>query len=469
MRAPDPDPQPPTTQARAQVRALARLAPPIVLARAGWMFLSFVDVVMVGRFSTEELAYMSLGSSVISVAYVAMMGLMLGTLVVSSNLFGERRYSQLGAVWRRSLPYALALGCAIMVMTWFAEPLLRASGQSDTMAREAGRVIRIYGYGMPLGGLVYVTSAYFLEGIKRPLPAMVLMLGANVANVGLNWVLVYGHLGFEPMGAAGSAWATSTVRMLLTAGIVAWIWHMPGARLMGVRRPYTGGFRAWAEQRRLGYAAGLSFGIEHVAFVMLFVFAGLLGTLELAALTIVFNTFALFFMAAAGLASATAVQVGIAWGQRRARDMDLAGWTGWALTMVVLSGPALAMLLVPGLFVRLYTDDPALVALAVPLYVLGGYALLLDTSQTIWQNALRGRHDKWFPTFSHFLSYVVLMIPLAWHLAFTRGHRAEGLFEAVIVASVLSTLLLAGRFVALSRATARAGGVGVQAPDAPPP
>lgn len=139
-------------------KVMLRLAVPIVLARAGWMFMSLVDVVMVGRFHTNELAYMSLSTTLISIAYVPMMGLMLGTLVITSNLFGQKRYSEIGGVWRRSLPYALLLGVLLMMLTYFAEALLLVTGQDPVIAREAGELIRIYGYGMPLGGLVFVTS-----------------------------------------------------------------------------------------------------------------------------------------------------------------------------------------------------------------------------------------------------------------------------------------------------------------------
>lgn len=443
---------------RRQLRAFARLAPPIIVTRAGWMFLGFADVVMVGRYDTRELAWMSLATSLVSVAYVAMMGMMLGTLIVASNLYGERRYSEIGAVWRRSLPYAFTLGVIILLLSLAAEWFLRVTGQSAEMAHEAGQLVRIYGYGMPLGGLVYVTSQYFLEGVKRPRPAMLLMLAANLINVGLNWIFIFGHLGFEPMGAAGSAWATTVIRILLAVGIIAYILNMPGARIFGVRRPWRGGFRAWSEQRRLGYAAGLSYGIEHLSFVMLFLFAGLLGALELAAVTIVFNTFAIFFMIAAGIASATAVQVGVAWGQRRPRDMMLAGWSGWGLMMVILLLPTLAMIFTPGVFANVYSNDGALIRLALPMYVLGGLALLLDTTQTVWANALRARHDKWFATASHFVSYIAIMVPLAWYLAFPLGHRGEGLFEALILASIVSVALLTGRFVQLARRDRHASG-----------
>lgn len=443
---------------RIQTHALAmvRLALPIVFARAGWMFMSFVDLLMVGRFDTVELAYMSLASIMISVAYVTMMGMMLGTLVTTSNLFGQQRYGDLGAVWRRSIPYAFTLGSLILLATLFSEPILLIAGQDPNVARNAGEVMRVYGYGMPLGGLVFVTCQYFLEGIKRPIPAMVLMLVANLINVGLNWVLIYGHFGFDALGAVGSAWATTIIRIFLTVGLIIYIFNMRDAEKYGVRRRYRGGFKAWAEQRRIGYAAGLSFGIEHMGFVLLFMFAGMLGTLDLAAVTIVFNAFGLCFMVASGIASAAAVQVGIAYGEQSARGMALAGWTGFGLQLAVLFLPAVLMVTVPGSFARIYTDDPALIALAMPIYVLGGIALLMDTTQMLWSNVLRARHDKWFATLSHFACYMVIMVPLSWYCAFTLDHRGEGLFEALIIASVISVSLLTGRFVHLCNKDIRA-------------
>lgn len=441
---------------RIHALAMLRLAAPIVMARAGWMFMSFIDILMVGRFDTVELAYLSLASILISVAYVTMMGMMLGTLVTTSNLFGQRRYSEIGAVWRRSLPYAFVLGSLILLATLFSNSFLLMAGQDADVAKKAGNLMRIYGYGMPFGGLVYVTCQYFLEGIKRPVPAMLLMLVANVINVGLNWILIYGHWGFDPLGAAGSAWATTIIRILLTLGLITYILTMHDADKLGVRQAYTGGFKAWAEQRRIGYAAGLSFGIEHMAFVMLFVFAGMLGTLELAAVTIVFNAFGLCFMVASGIANAAAVHVGIAYGRQSVRGMALAGWTGCGLQLGVLFIPAVLMITVPGGFARVYSNDPALVALAMPIFVLGGVALLLDTTQTLWSTVLRARHDKWFATISHFSCYMLLMVPLAWYFAFTLEHAGEGLFEALIIASVISVTVLTGRFAYLCKKDERA-------------
>ena len=81
---------------------------------------------------------------------------------------------------------------------------------------------------------------------------------------------------------------------------------------------------------------------------------------------------------------------------------------------------------------------------------MAGFALLLDTTQTLWANALRAMHDKWFPTASHVISYVSLMVPLAWYLAFSEQRGSAGLFEALIVASVVSATALSWRFMRLA-------------------
>lgn len=435
---------------RGHTTDLLRLAVPIIIARVGWMTMGLVDTAMVGRFDTSQLAFQSMAGTVVGILFVPTMGLMLGALIITANAFGEERFAECGAVWRRAMPYATVLGLILTVFCLFGEEVLLALKIDAEIAQGAGRVTAIYGYGMPLG-IVYIASMYFLEGIKRPLPGVALMAVANLMNVGLNWVLIYGNLGFPAMGAEGSAWATTILRFFLTAGILLYIWFMPEAERFGVRSKAAGGWRAGTEQRRLGYAAGLSLAVEHTSFIALFIFSGWLGVLAVASMNIVFGVFGFFFMAAAGISSATGVLVGNAWGRRDLSDASFSGWTGLAFTGFVLTPAAALLLLAPATIGSLFTDDAAVIAAAVPLYMLGGFSLVLDGAQTVLANALRARHDKWFPTGSHTVSYGFLMVPFAWYLAFPAGHGTVGLMESFVVASVVSVGLLAGRFHWLSR------------------
>ncbi len=175
-------------------------------------------------------------------------------------------------------------------------------------------MVRVIGFGLPAYTL-FLTTTFFLEGMRRPLPGMTMMIGGNVVNVGLNWIFVYGHLGLPAMGAVGSAWATTGVRVFLAVGLVAYVWTMADAERLGVRGGARTPWRAWRHQRRLGYAAAASIGVEGAAFATLNVFAGWLGVLPLAAFAIALNLISIVFMAAVGIGAATAVRVGIAHGR----------------------------------------------------------------------------------------------------------------------------------------------------------
>ena len=365
------------------------------------------------------------------------------------------------------MPYAVALGTVLSFFCLFATDILLLVGIEEHIAVGAGRPAEVYGYAMPFG-MIYIASMYFLEGIKRTLPGLLLMVVANILNIGLNWLLVYGNWGFSAMGAEGSAWATTVIRIVMVIGMVGYIWWMADWEKFGIRLKPKGGWRAWAEPAPARLCAGLSFGIEHGAFTCFFLFAGLMGEITIAAMNITFVVFGFFFMVAAGISSATGVQVGDAYGRRDARDIRFSGWTGMWFTGAVLIVPSLILIFAPRTLGAMFSDDAVVIAAAVPLYMLSAGAMILDGVQTVLANALRGRHDKWFPTMSHTVSYIVLMVPLSALLAFSFDRGAEGLMEAFIIASVVSVALLATRFAWLAREDRRRGFI-VAPKDAEPP
>ncbi|HBT43877.1 MAG TPA: MATE family efflux transporter, partial [Rhodospirillaceae bacterium] len=199
---------------RRHLGELIRLAVPTVISRFGVLMIAQVDAVMVGHAATAELAYLNIGNAVVINIIVACMGLLLGTLVMTSNAFGAEDYRACGAAWRRSLPMAFGLGLIGLIIAWQGRDLMEILGQTGDLAAGSGAVAHIMGLGV-LPVLIFLTTNFFLEGLRRPLPGMVLMLLANLLNVGLNWVFVYGTGPVPPMGAEGAAWATTIVRWAL--------------------------------------------------------------------------------------------------------------------------------------------------------------------------------------------------------------------------------------------------------------
>jgi MATE family multidrug resistance protein len=431
-------------------RDLVVLAAPVVVARSGIMVMGLVDTVMVGRFSAQELAYLGIGLAPVTVLILILTGLLMGTLVVTAAAFGSGDERGCGAVWRRSLPYALALGTAAAAICALGEPMLHLLGQSPELAREGGAVVRVIGLGLP-GAALFLTSTFFLEGLRRPLPGMAMMIAANLVNAALNWIFVYGHFGLPAMGAVGSAWATTGVRLFLALGLVGYVWTMADAGRYGVRAAAPTPWRAWARQRRIGYAAATSIGVEGTAFSALNVFSGWLGVLPLAAFSIALNLITIVFMVAIGIGAATAVRVGMAHGRGDAPEVALAGWTGLGVAVFAMAAFAVIFAFAPEALAAAYTTDAALRAAAAPLIAISAWILIADGGQGVMANALRGRGETWGPTLLHTTSYVVIMIPLGWLLAFPLGRGAVGLYEAILIASVVSVTLLSARFAWLGR------------------
>lgn len=432
------------TGALHRVRELTRQAVPVIVARSGVMLLALVDTIMVGRFAADDLAVLGLALTLVTTMLLAGIGLMMGTLVLAAACHGSGHLAACGVVWRRSLAYAAVLGVAMAIVCGWGEPLLLHLGQAPELAARAGPVVLVLGLGL-LPQLIFVTTQYFLEGIRRPAPGMLMMLAANLLNVALNWIFVYGHLGLPPLGALGSAWATTIVRTWLAAAAVLYVLTMADRERYLVADPAAPAPSAKL-QRRLGYASGLSIGVEGAAFNTLGLFAGWLGAMPLAAYTIGLNLIAFVFMVAVGFGAATAVQVGAASGRGDRHEARLSGWTGLAMATSVMALIALAIDAAPAAIVALYTDDPALARTTAPVIAFLALVVVADGGQGVMAGAVRGLGDTWVASGLHAAAFVLVMVPAGWLLAIGAGRGTVGLFEAMFLGCAAAWAVLAWRF-----------------------
>jgi MATE family multidrug resistance protein len=219
-----------------------------------------------------------------------------------------------------------------------------------------------------------------------------------------------------------------------------------------VRTPLGAGW--WPRSRAhryFGLASGASYGIESAAFAAIQFFAGILGTLPLAAYSVQHVVFALVFMIALGIASATSVRVGIAHGQQDWPNRAMAAWSGFGLAIATLAAIGGFLAMFPTAVAAIFTDNATLALAAAPLIAFSAYALIFDGGQVVIASALRGAGETWAPTAIHMVSYLVVMIPAGWIFAFTLNYGALGLVGAIILASAVSVTLLSIRFIAISR------------------
>ncbi|MBS0363971.1 MAG: MATE family efflux transporter [Proteobacteria bacterium] len=442
---------------RTELAELLKLSGPVVISRLGIMAMGLSDAIVVGRYSAVQLGYHALGWAPSSVIVTMAIGLLTGIQVMTARAIGQGRRSETGAVLRRGLSYALWVGLVSAVgLALLGPPFLHAIGLERSLADGATRALLVFALSLP-GYTISVAAASWLEGLSRPGPFAWAMWIANLLNLALDLLLVPGTLGLPALGAVGGAWATTGARTFLAVVTLTYIARMPEARELGVFDKPPRDRAAEAEQRRIGFGAGASNFFEVAAFSSMNIIAGWIGGLAVAAWAIVLNVAAIVFMVPLGVATGAAVRVGRAYGAREPRNVVRAALV--AFGVISLFGAAVGLAVWPNaaLISKAYTDNPQTLAIAIPALVVSCLMYLPDCLQVVTAQSLRARGDVWVPTGTHLTSYIVVMAPLAWWLAIPQRMGIVGVSWAVVIASVISAVLLLGRFWILSRRDAPGG------------
>jgi MATE family multidrug resistance protein len=404
----------------------------VALARLGIMGMGVVDVIVVGQFAPNELPYQALGWAPTGVFLVGGIGLLTGVQVLAARAVGADKPLEAGGAWRRGLVVASIAGSLAALLTWaLGERLFTAFGISSALA-----VAAILALSTPLH-LLYVTTAFFLESIQKPLASTWAMLGANVVNLALNLALV------PTLGAVGSAWGTLGARACLAGGLMLYVWRLAESRRYGVRAASAG--PSYGALLQVGVAAAVSQAAEAGAFSGMTMLAGRLGADAVSAYQILLNLLAVVFMISLGLSSATAVLTSDAIGRGEVKRATQASFMGLALNLLLMLLAGAIVVTFAGAIARAYTANPSLAALVAGLMWLAALGMLPDGAQVVAAAGLRARGDNWFPTASHLLAYALVMPALAYWLSELRGQGVAGLMLAILGSSALSCAVLCGR------------------------
>lgn len=427
-----------------------KLAVPVVIARLGAIGMTLVDTVFVGRYGTQDLAYQSIAGTLHTLLLSVAMGLLQGTIVLTANAFGQGKYRECGTVLRRSVPYALFIGIFLMIICLPSEFVMNLLGQPPDVAQGSAKVLSVYALGIPFTLLFFVMSS-FLEGTKRPLPGMVMILLANVINIFANYAFVYGHYGFPAMGAVGSAVATTLIRVILAVGMFIIVFCIDENDLYGV---WVKPEKNREENRRIrsvGYGAAVTIGVEEGSYSAVNIMAGWLGALALGAYTIMLNVSTNVFVLASGVGTASAVLMGIAKGKKSVLEMKIVGYTALFFNLAIMLFCSALFLLCPNFIASVYTKDPELADMTVPLVMICSLLCIFDGTQQVMVNVLRGAVDILIPTICQGAAFIFIMLPLIWLFSFKWDYGVMGMAYAMIIACACAAVFLIARFVLICR------------------
>jgi MATE family multidrug resistance protein len=428
---------------RAEFRPLMRLAAPLVAGELGWMTMGLVDTMMVGRIGKESLGAVSIGSVMFYAITVFGIGILLGLDTLVSQAFGARDLAECHLSFVSGLWAAVLLTPPLMILVYLSSPFLISFGVQPAVMAEATPYLSAIVWSLPTL-LAYTAIRRYLQSMNIVKPVMFSLLTANIINAAVNWVLIFGNLGFPALGAAGAGWATTISRFYMLGFLAAYmLWH---ARREGTGLTHTNPALDWerlAKLTRLGLPAALQITVEVGLFAVAAAFIGRLPAEQLAAHQVALNAASYTFMVPLGLGSAAAVRVGQAVGRRDLPGASAAGWAAILLGGLFMSCAGAIFAGIPAAIGRLFTSDAAVVAAAVSLLRIAAIFQLFDGLQGVATGALRGLGDTRTAMLTHLVCYWLLGLPLGYWLCFTEGWGAFGMWIGFCAALVAIGAILA--------------------------
>jgi len=428
-----------------EARPMLRLATPIVLAELGWMTMSVVDTMMVGRQANSAVAIgaVSIGSILYYAVAIFGTGLMLGLDTLVSHSYGAGDVEDCHRSLVNGVYLSIAITPVLMGIVRVIEPVLHAVKIDPSVLDQTIPYLRALNWGtLPL--LLYFVFRRYLQGMSLAKPVMFALVSANLVNLAGNWILIWGHWGFPAMGTVGSGWSTCVARIYMMGVLLVYSVYYDHRHQTGLReaRRIPDFFRIW-QLVQLGFPAATQFGMEVGVFAIATTLIGKLGAVPLASHQIALNTVSLTYMVPLGISSAAAVRVGQALGRGDPHGASRAGWTAMALGAGFMACMGILLMAVPRIIVRIYTPDAVVIEAATGLLFVGAFFQLFDGLQTVATGALRGAGDTRTPMICHLVFYWFLGLPLGAFLCFRMEWGAKGLWAGLCAALILiGTVLL---------------------------
>ena len=432
----------------AEIRRTMHLATPVIIGQLAVFSMNFVDTVMAGRLPDKEIALAALGIG--GAVWSAMLMFVLGTLMVVqpsvAQLDGAQMKSEAASQTRQALWIALVLGVPFWGLCYFSEPLLTWFRIDPLIVPQAASYLRAVSWGAPGLSLVFLLR-FFSEGTGNTWPTMFYGVAGALLNVPLNYVMMFGKLGFPALGTVGCGYATSIViwlQFLLLALYIGMHRHYrPFALMSRLERPDWQ--KIWS-LLRVGLPIAVAIFVEGSLFVGAALLIGRLGPAPAASHLIAINFSALMFMIPIGLSSAVSIRVGNAIGRK---DMEAARYAGLIGILIILGFQTVSftgMLVFPELIVRIYTDDLVVAPLAVSLLFYAAIFQYPDGLQMVAAGTLRGYKDTRMPMLYMIISFWIVGMTLGYNLTFGQGMGPAGMWIGMIAGLTVAAGLMLLRF-----------------------
>ena len=434
-----------------EIKTTFLLAYPVMLSQLGQVAVGVADSMMVGRLGALELAASSLANSIFFVALMFGIGISMGLTPLVSNAFGKGKTNQISRLFSNSLLINFLAGVALFgLVLLFSQSLSLLNQPKEVEALALPFLLIITASLVPL--MVFQAFKQFVEGLSQTKQAMFITIAANLVNVFLNWLLIWGYWGFPELGFLGAAWATLISRvlmMVLMGGYVLTSKRYNDFKIQIFR--FKPNWTLCQRILKIGIPTGFQFIFEVSAFSAAAIMMGWISVNALAGHQIALNLASISYMMATGVATAGMIRVSHYIGKEDYVGMKEVGRVAFGMVAAFMFVCALLFFAFRFYLPTLYIDDPEVISLAASLLILAGFFQISDGIQVVGLGVLRGMEDVKVPTLVTFFAYWALGLPLGYLLAFKFAFGESGIWIGLLIGLTITAALLFYRFEQLSK------------------
>jgi len=426
----------------------------------GHTVVALVDNIMVGQLGTAELAAVSLGNSFMFVAMSIGIGFSTAITPLVAEADGENNFEAGKSSFKHGLFLCSMLAISLFVILLFAKPLMYVMKQPVEVVDLAMPYLNLVAISIiPL--IIFQAFKQFSDGLSMTRYPMYATIIANVVNVILNYIFIFGKLGMPELGVVGAAIGTLASRVIM----VVYLWYILSQHYKS--RDYVLNIKFFTLSKamlkkvwNLGSLSAMQMFFEVGIFTSAVWLSGILGKNPQAANQIALNLSSMTFMVATGFSVAAMIRVGNQKGLRRFLELRRITFSIFLLSALMAVVFAASFMIFNTAFPKLYldydnmaefADNYEVVSIASKLLFIAAIFQISDTVQVVALGALRGMQDVKIPTLITFIAYWLIGFPIMYYLSIYTEYGSSGIWFGLLAGLTVSGILLFIRFNYLSK------------------
>jgi len=433
---------------------LLRIGIPMALAQFIQFFIFFIDTVMIGRISPEDLAAAGLGLVIYFGFWMLFSGpVMAVTPLISQTLGKNKKNIQKTRYYVRMAIWVIFLMMPIFIfITSFTENILIFLGQDAAVSAKAGRYVFVLAFGLPFA-LAIMVLRNFLAALEKTLIPLFLVTSITGLNALLNYIFIFGNFGMPRLGLTGAGIASSLSYFF---GFFIFIYYISkdkrAQEFQVFQNFFSMKFIHLIEILRLGGPISVTTLFEGMLFNIGIIIMGLIGVMEAAAYQVTLNIASLAFMLPYGMSMAGAVRIGLAAGAGNIEAAKRAASTTVIACIFAIMLIAIPVAIFPEMTTSLFLDldkeiNRNVINLVIGFLPIATGFMFFDSVQVAANQLLRGLKDVVWPMLLTGISYWFFGFPIAYILALKTDVGPNGVWYGLMAGLALASVLLSGRLL----------------------